>query len=417
MALATKSALVLLAMAGLGLAAYGAWQLARTAARASDASGHATARFAGYHRVYRRGASRSLGSGTPWVSRHPEFTWRAPDGTLQTVREPDTHVLEVYAPDEEVRILLFPDGPPRLAGFYSLYFRDLVILLFGLGLLLLAVLFWRFALPAIAAAGAAGAGTAGAGTAGAGTAGAGAAGAGSSAVAPPSEDLSFGRFLDSRVVGRLRVRTLLTVGAAVAGAALLIVIGAGLLPFVAQLHLGAGGRLLDALKEKRFDDARRLIEEGSGIHASDEYGQTPLLVALEGGRADLATLLLERGVEVNVRSKMLMTPLRAAAELGDLAIVRALLAKGALPQHPQDRAPPFLYAMAAGHDEVARLLIESGTDLHRRYPLLRGREGTVGDLAVLAGRRDLVELIRQRGGTFLLGDDGTAGGAARGSGP
>ena len=96
-----------------------------------------------------------------------------------------------------------------------------------------------------------------------------------------------------------------------------------------------------------------------------------------------------------------MTPLRIAVESGDLEMVKLLLENGALPQHPEDKAPPFLYAMAKGNKEIARVLIENGTDLKRHYAL-GSREGTVGDMAVLARSKELVELIRSRGGVFTL---------------
>lgn len=155
-----------------------------------------------------------------------------------------------------------------------------------------------------------------------------------------------------------------------------------------------------ALQEERFDEARSMIEAGSGINTINEFGQNPLLIALEAGRMDLAVLLIKAGNDVNIRSKMHMTPLRAAAEAGDLATVKLLLGKGASPQHPDDRVPPFFYAMIEGHDEIARLLLEAGTDLHRRYPLQDGRTATIGDFTMLAGKNELVALIRQRGGIF-----------------
>jgi len=180
-----------------------------------------------------------------------------------------------------------------------------------------------------------------------------------------------------------------------------VIVPSALSPYISQMSFGAGGRLMEAIKDSRFDEARAMIEENSGINATDEHGQTPLLLALEAGRSDLSRMLINAGADTNVRSKTLMTPLRIAAESGDLETVKLLLENGSLPQHPEDKAPPFLYAMAKGDNAIASVLIESGTDLQRRY-VLGGREGTVGDMAVLARNKELVELIRSRGGVFTL---------------
>jgi ankyrin repeat protein len=94
-----------------------------------------------------------------------------------------------------------------------------------------------------------------------------------------------------------------------------------------------------------------------------------------------------------------MTPLRASTQSGDLETVKRLLAKGASPDAPEDEFPPFFYAIFKGHNDIARVLIEGGTDLNRAY--IDGEYRlTAGDLAVLAKKPLLVELIRQRGGRF-----------------
>ena len=385
MALAIKSALVIFMLLGTCLAAYGAWEMWNTMGQVSASTGKAKAQFAGYYReVHRVPSGLSLtGSGIPSIAHYPEFTYRAADGSQKKVREPDMHVYELYSPGQEVDILLFPYFEPRIAGFYSLYMRDLLILLGGLGMLLLALCFWKYALPlalaptSIAAGGASAEATGASGLFG--------------------ED--FQRFLESKI-GPVSVKALLTASGAFMGLALLVALIAALAPYVQQMGFGAGGRLREALTEGRFDEARQMIEKGEGIHAVNEFNQSPLLISLEAGRMDLAGMLIRAGADVNIRSKMSMTPLRVAADAGELEMVKLLLEKGALPQHADDRAPPFLYAMGNGHDEVARVLIEAGTDLHRRYPFQGGKSGTVGDLAVLAGRQELVELIRRRGGTF-----------------
>lgn len=385
MLMAIKSALVILILLGIALAAGGAWELLKTRGMVSASSGKARALFAGYHRVQSRVPSGlSLkGSGIPSVSHYAEFIVRAEDGSSRTIRESKAHVFERYKEGEEVEILLFQNAKPRLAGFYSLYVRDLLILAAGLVMMLLVLSFWRYALPVFfppVSTELRGPGAKVAGVPG-----------------PAEQELN--QFLD-RKIGPVSARTIFRYSGIFFGVFLIVALLAGLAPYVSQMSFGAGGRLRDALKEGRFDEARLMIEKGEGIHGVDEFNQNPLLISLEAGRMDLATMLVTAGADVNIRSKMLMTPLRAAAEEGKLEMVKLLLEKGALPQHPEDKAPPFLYAMANGHDEVARMLIEAGTDLHRRYPFQGGRSGTVGDLAVLAGRTELVELIRRRGGTF-----------------
>jgi len=80
-------------------------------------------------------------------------------------------------------------------------------------------------------------------------------------------------------------------------------------------------------------------------------------------------------------------------------MVRLLLAKGALPDANDDENPPVFTAIMKDHDDVARLLIESGCDLKRQY-ISRGKGYTVGDLAVMTQKTNLIDLVRRRGGIF-----------------
>ena len=96
---------------------------------------------------------------------------------------------------------------------------------------------------------------------------------------------------------------------------------------------------------------------------------------------------------------ILRTPIEIAAYSGDLEMVKLLLAKGALPDADNYESPPVFKAIMNGHDEIARLLIESGCDIRRVY--VQGDvQFTVGDLAVAAKKPALVELIRKHRGVF-----------------
>lgn len=384
MATAIKIALCIFLLIGVALAAFGLLELRGTAKFVSSSSGKASARFAGYYRSFHRTPSGlSLqGSGGISIASFAEFEYTAPGGGMETVREPKVHVFETYRAGDTVEILLFPDAKPRMVGFYSLYFRDLLILILGLGFILLAGSFWRFALPALLET---------------------VTRSGpmqTSGVAVPSLADDFSEFLDRKIVGPITGRKILIGAGAFFGITLVVILGAVIAPYVTSFRFGASGRLLDALQENRFDDARQLIEKGAGIGVVDDIGQTPLLITLDAGQWELARMLIKAGVDVNVRAETNMTPMRLAAAAGEMETVKLLLSKGASPDLPDDKVPPFYYAMVNGHDEVARLLIESGADLHRSYRIGEVRTGTAGDLAVLAEKQEMIALIRQRGGTF-----------------
>ncbi len=164
--------------------------------------------------------------------------------------------------------------------------------------------------------------------------------------------------------------------------------------------MGFGYGLIEALEQNRFDEARDLIMKKKGINTVTEHDQSPLHLALEKNRSDLARLLIDAGANVNMKNKMILsTPLEIAIHSGNLEMVKLLLSKGALPDGGNDEYPPVFRAIIKGHDEIARVLIESGCDLKRHY--MSGEERyTVGDLAVIGKKQALIDLIRQRGGVF-----------------
>jgi ankyrin repeat protein len=82
-------------------------------------------------------------------------------------------------------------------------------------------------------------------------------------------------------------------------------------------------------------------------------------------------------------------------------MVKLLPAKGALPDADCDENSPVFIAIAKGHDEIPRTLIESGCDLKKRY-VSGENEYTAGDLTVVAKKKALISLIRQRGGLFTM---------------
>jgi len=89
----------------------------------------------------------------------------------------------------------------------------------------------------------------------------------------------------------------------------------------------------------------------------------------------------------------------AIALYGAWEIMETVSFVNASPDAPEDEFPLFAYDLAKGDDEFARALIEGGMNLHKGHPF-NDRRRTVGGMAVVACKPELVELIRQRGGTF-----------------
>jgi len=152
-----KGMLIIFILAGIAGILYASWEIKRTISFVSTSTGKVTGTFVGYHREISKSTSiRPYSPANPnmisttqsyVVATYPEFTYSIDQINEQIVRESKVHIFSVYKPGDEVDVLLSSSGSPRMASFYSLYFRDLMILGLGLFALLLALVFWNFALP------------------------------------------------------------------------------------------------------------------------------------------------------------------------------------------------------------------------------------------------------------------------------
>lgn len=384
MALILKCILGLFILVGIAITLYGLYQVLGTMTFVKDSPERGQATFVGYHREIVETTSTS--PSTDWshpstekstsVMSYPCFEYRTKDGTLRQVCESKIHLIERFKRGQKVDIILHPFHSPRLAGFYSLYVRDLIILILGLAFIFFPLLIGKVAIPSLES--------------------------------PAGIEVTrFWKETYNRVasisVGPVSLILILKVFAGFMILILCIALVSSAIPFIQQLRLGTGWGLIEALQKKDFDVARELISKRKGIHKVNEYHQNPLLLTLEAGQSDLAKLLIEAGADVNITSKMNKTPLGVATQSGDLEMVRLLISKGASLDASEDAFPPLVYALMKGYDEIARVLIEAGTDLSRQYITVKGRL-TVGDIALLARKPELVDLIRKRGGTFTLSE-------------
>jgi len=383
MATVLKCILGLFILTGIAISLYACREILGTVSLLKNATERTRGTFIGYDQqiVESRSSSPSPTRGgeldfqdTLSVMSYPQFEFVGKDGQKKQVRESKQHVIERFKPGQEVEIIVSPYGDHRLAGFYSLYVRDLGILALGLGFIFIPWAIWSAVIPSLKTP------------------------AGMEVEKFLSDQYNL---IASSKIGPVTVRTFLKGLGIFVGLGVLIALGSALTPFLKQMHLGFGWGLMDALEKKRFEEARELILKGKGINKVNEYGQNPLLLTLEAGQLDLARLLMEAGADVNIKSKMNKTPLQVAAQAGDLETVKLLLSKGASPDPLEDELPPVFYALMKKHYEIARVLIESKCDLKRSY-IHGNHQFSVGDLTIMAQQPELTDLVRRRGGSFTL---------------
>ena len=117
-----------------------------------------------------------------------------------------------------------------------------------------------------------------------------------------------------------------------------------------------------------LETADLLIRAGANVNAANEYGVTPLALAATNRNAPLVEKLLQAGANPNAASWTGERPLLTAANAGSIEVVNGLLAHGAdvNAQEPRRGQTALMWAIAARHPAVARLLIERGADVRAR---------------------------------------------------
>jgi hypothetical protein len=378
-----KCFLGLFILFGIGVSIYGGLDLASMAFFARNNTERARGVFLGYAREYVASSSTSS-SPNDWsrldtaettsFMSYPEFEFETGGGGKVRAVGRKQHIIEWFKPGRQIEVIVSKYGDHEMADFYSLYSWSICVLAVGLCFILIPALIWSVVIPGLKTT------------------------AGLEVVS--RFNAMFGVIMDTEV-GPFRVVTLLKATGAFIVAVTIFGLATELVPYIKHLRLGGGYALIESIEKGSFDEARKLILGKKGINTVNEYGQSPLLLALEAGRFDLAQLLIDAGAKVNVKSKMYMTPLRVAATAGDLETVRMLLARGASADAPDDETPPAIWAMIKGHDEVARLIIESGCDLKRKY-IMEDGSYTIGDMTIMARKPALTDAVRRRGGSFTI---------------
>lgn len=162
--------------------------------------------------------------------------------------------------------------------------------------------------------------------------------------------------------------------------------------------------LMRAAWTGNMEVVKSLLAHGADVNAN-QAGQTALMWAISEEHPDIARVLVENGADIQARSSSGFTPLMFAARVGDIETARLLVTAGAnvndsVPQKKRSRGPvvaatqvvsqngvrstfrgskclgyapvctpgagaggpPLLIAMARGHLELAKFLLDHGAD-------------------------------------------------------
>ena len=138
-----------------------------------------------------------------------------------------------------------------------------------------------------------------------------------------------------------------------------------------------------ALRNKHWQVAELLHQNGADVNATSLGNYNLLHVASEDGIVDVARWLLDHGADASSRKFGGSTSLHLSAEKGHLELVRALLERGVDVNSSTgaDEDPtPLHVASKGGHVNVVRLLIQHGADANthlQRLLLLASSSGSV----------------------------------------
>ena len=155
-----------------------------------------------------------------------------------------------------------------------------------------------------------------------------------------------------------------------------------------RIMVDRGGNILDdsfletAIKEGKFEIVVFMVEKGSNIHFSNDYG---LVCACTERYINIVKYLVENGADINTRNGECLC---YSCFSGYVDIVKYLLDKGMDPGINNNM--PLMDSCLEGHIEIVKLLVEKGVDINfRNSKALRN--------AVIGGYYELVEFLVMNG--------------------
>lgn len=147
-----------------------------------------------------------------------------------------------------------------------------------------------------------------------------------------------------------------------------------------QYDMGEEPALLTAVKNRSKKDCIRLLDSGANVNASDNTGQTALMIATSQGDLGLSKILIDYGASVNMSSISGLTALHYAAFENQTELLKMLLDNGAYIDatmqysstdgNNSDKpivweykgATPLFVAVESGNTNVISILLQRGAN-------------------------------------------------------
>ena len=131
--------------------------------------------------------------------------------------------------------------------------------------------------------------------------------------------------------------------------------------------------LVEAAIQGRFEEVKRLLDEGADVNAEDDFGVTSLMQASQKGSVTLVQILLDRGADVTAKDRKGNTAMILASKRGHYKVVNLLeeAYKDKMKQASQDTptvssAPNVTQAQSNKETKENQVALDSGEFTNRR---------------------------------------------------
>jgi len=165
--------------------------------------------------------------------------------------------------------------------------------------------------------------------------------------------------------------------------------------------------LIEQAKQGNTERVKELLQSGAAINATDEAGRTAVMAAAYNNHVETVQLLIEEGADIDIRDRNLNNVFLYAGAEGQLEILRLAIAAGADPTLTNRFGGTALIpASERGHVEIVRELL-TRTDVDVNH--VNNLDWTALLEAVILGdggerHQEIVRLLIEHGADIHLAD-------------